>query len=247
LKVSIITAVYNNVDTVENAVRSFMAQDYPSTEYIVIDGKSDDGTVRVLEEYNDQIDQLISEPDQGMYDALNKGIKIASGDIIGILNADDIFENEGVVSEVVDAFKNEKVDCVFGDVAFVKSTNPGKIIRYYSSSKWHPKRLAWGYMPAHPSVFVKKEVFKQYGYYKTDYQIAADYEWLIRILKVNRCRYRYLNKLMVRMRMGGKSTRNLNSNIILNREILRACRENNLSSNYFKIYSKYLWKMRELL
>jgi glycosyltransferase involved in cell wall biosynthesis len=180
-----------------------------------------------------------------MYDALNKGIELASGDIIGILHSDDSFYNENVISKIVLAFENSNIDSVFGDIVFISNKIQNKIVRIYSANKWRPFMFAFGMMPPHPSFFCKSEVFKKYGVYKIDYKIASDFEILIRFFLVLKIRYKYLPMITTKMRLGGKSTKNINSNFILNREIKRACEENGIYTNYFMIYSKYLFKIKE--
>lgn len=246
MKVSIITVVYNNVSTIRKAIDSVLSQDYNQIEYIIIDGGSKDGTLNIIKEYGDRV-KYISEKDQGLYDAMNKGIRLSSGDLVGILNSDDTFFDKGVVSSVISGFENNDVDAIVADILFVSKRDEFKIIRRYSSKSWSPKRFAWGYMPPHPSFFVRKNLFDSYGFYKTDYKIGADYELLIRFLFVNRIRWAYLPRVTTKMLLGGASTKGVKSIITLNKEILRACRENGVKTNYFMIYSKYLYKPFEFI
>lgn len=248
MKVSIVTVVYNAVWTLQQAIESVLEQDYPNIEYIIVDGGSKDGTVEVLEEYRSRISVLISEKDEGLYDAMNKGIKTASGDILGILNADDFFYDNQVISKVVEGFfKNEGTDAVLGDVVFIKHGSLNKVVRKYSSAKWRPSKFAWGFMPSHPSFFVKTKLFDTIGYYKTNYKISADYELLIRFLYIYKIRWTYLPIVTTKMRIGGTSTNGLRSMLTLNREIIRGCRENGIYTNYLMIYSKYLFKPWEFI
>jgi len=246
MKISIITVTYNSDKYLQSAIDSVADQEYPKMEYIIVDGNSKDNTLGIIKENESKIDQWVSEPDSGMYDAINKGITRATGDIVGILNSDDFYPVEDILSTVMATFQNEAVDCVFGDIVFVDSDNLNKPRRVYRANKWNPDKFAWGYMPPHPSVFIRKRCYDQFGLFKTDYRIAADYELLIRYLYVNKLNYVYIPKTLVKMRLGGKSTKNWKSNVTLNAEILRGCRENGLPSNYFKIYSKYLSKIFEL-
>lgn len=246
MKVSIITVVYNNEKTIADAIESVLAQTYPEIEHIIIDGKSKDNTMAVVDRYKSKLGKVISEKDEGLYDAMNKGIKAATGDIVGILNSDDFFNKADVIATVAEAFKADStLQATIGDIVFVNSAN--KIIRHYSAKNWTPKRFVWGYMPPHPSFFVKRELFEQLGYYKMGYRIAADYELLIRFLAVGKIRWKYIPLITTRMRLGGKSTKNLRSNQILNEEILKSCKENGLRSNYLMIYSKYFIKPFEFL
>lgn len=247
MKVSIITVVFNNKDTIEQAINSVLSQDYQNIEYIVVDGESTDGTVAKIEAYENKISVFISEKDQGIYDAMNKGLKIATGEIIGILNSDDFYQNSQIISRVVQEFKAKLVDLVFGDIVFVEPTNLNKIVRYYSSSDFHPKKFAWGWMPAHPSCFLKREVYDQYGYFKTDYEIASDYEILTRFMAKYGISYSYIPEVLVKMRTGGVSNKTIFSNWILNQEIVRACTENDIPTNMLKVLSKYPTKIFQLI
>ena len=166
---------------------------------------------------------------------------------MGIINSDDFYFDNQTISAVANAFKDERVDAVFGDLIVVDPTNHKKVVRTYSSKKWYPDKFARGFMPAHPTFFVRRKYYEQFGLFKTDYKIAADYEMLIRMLYVNKLTYRYLPMTMVVMRKGGVSSSGLKSNLILNQEILKACRENGISTNYFLIYSKYFFKLFELI
>jgi glycosyltransferase involved in cell wall biosynthesis len=247
MKVSIITVVYNNQSTIDYAIQSVLSQDYHNIEYIIVDGNSTDGTVKKIQNHKESVNQFISEPDKGIYDAMNKGVKLATGDIIGILNSDDFYANENIISEVVNEFQNKKVDLVFGDIVFVKPENLDKITRYYSSANFYPKKFAWGWMPAHPSCFLKREVYEKYGNFKIDYKIAADYEILTRFMAKYGISYSYIPKVFVKMRTGGVSSANLKSNWILNQEIVRACRENGIETNMAKVLLKYFTKIFQLI
>lgn len=227
---------------------SVALQDYPAVEYIVVDGNSNDGTVNQIQDNADNVSQWQSEPDQGMYDAMNKGIRMATGDVVGILNSDDFFYNEHVLSKINWAFAEDpKLEAIIGDIVFVKGDDGKQILRRYSAKDWKPSKFALGYMPPHPSFFVRRECFEKLGYYKTDYKIAADYELLIRFLHKGGLKWRYLPLITTKMRMGGLSTRGFQSLITLNKEIYRACRENGVYTNYAMIYSKYFFKPFEFI
>ena len=243
MKVSIVTVCYNSVKTISHTIESVLAQIYPQIEYIIVDGSSTDGTVDIIKSFEDRISVIISEPDHGIYDAINKGIKLSTGSIIGILNSDDFFTDNHVIEQVVEAFSNKEIDAVFGDVQFVNSTNTSKILRYYSSKKFSPAKFRYGFMPAHPSFYIKRELFEKFGYYKTDYKIGADFELLIRFLYINHIKYKYLEMPFVNMRTGGVSNKSIFSNYTLNKEIARACSENGIKTNLFFIYSKYFIKI----
>ncbi|MEK7199586.1 MAG: glycosyltransferase family 2 protein [Bacteroidota bacterium] len=247
MTVSIITATFNSSSTIADCIKSVASQTYPHIEHIIIDGGSTDGALDIIKKYSDRIAYWISEPDKGIYDAMNKGIKLASGDIVGILNSDDFYANNDVISSVVKEFEAKNVDSVFADLVFITREEPQKIVRYYNSSHFNPKRFNYGWMPAHPTFFVKRNIYERYGLFKTDYKIASDYELLTRFLAKYKISYSYIPKVIIKMRTGGLSTKSLKSNWILNKEIVRACAENGIKTNIFKVYSKYFTKFLQLL
>jgi glycosyltransferase involved in cell wall biosynthesis len=247
---SIITVCYNSEKYIRDAFESVLNQSYPLKEYIVVDGSSKDRTVSIIQKYernHKETLRWISEPDKGLYDAMNKGVKMATGDIVGILNSDDFFYDEHVLSKIAKAFEAPSIQATIGDIVFVKEEKPNKVVRHYSAKNWTPSKFAWGYMPPHPSFFVRKELFERLGYYQIDYRIAADYELLIRFLLKGQVKWKYLPIITTKMRMGGASTSGLKSLITLNKEIARGCRENQVYTNYAMIYSKYLFKPFEFL
>ena len=253
MKISLITACFKSAGTLRTALDSVLEQKGVDLDYIVVDGGSDDGTVELLKEYEAQFAgrmRWISEKDRGMYDAINKGIKMATGDVVGILNADDMFESDETLAHVVDSFNRvdrvERVDAVFADIRFVKD-DLQTTSRYYSAKRWKPWMLQWGKMPPHPSVYIRRNLFEKYGFYKLGYDIAADYELLIRYLRMAKLNTRYLNECVVRMRMGGKSTRGWQSNLKLNQEIVRANRENGYYCCLPMLLPKYLFKIFEFI
>ncbi|RII29448.1 MAG: glycosyl transferase [Geobacter sp.] len=245
MNVSIITPSYNCVHTIASCLDSINCQSF-SCEHIVIDGASSDGTAQFVRTASPQ-SRIISEPDNGIYDAMNKGIMVANGDIIGILNADDFYINEHVIAKVVNLFEQYPIDAVIADLVFVKPDNLDKIVRYYSSNGFTTDMFASGWMPPHPTFFVKRKCYEQFGLYKTDYQIAADFELLARFMVKYHVKYHYLPEVIIKMRTGGTSTKNWRSNFILNREVVRACMENDIKTNYFKVYSKYFRKVMQLV
>jgi len=247
VKISIITAVYNRADTIERAIRSVRSQSYPDIEHIVIDGGSTDGTLERLRSSlgNDAI--LVSEPDRGMYDAINKGLKLATGDVIGLLHSDDFFPGNDVLSEIATCFVDGNADAVYGDAAFFASQSPGRIVRRYSSARFTPARLAWGWMPAHTTLFLRREVYRRFGGFKLDYRIAADFDFVCRIFHDGQLRAHYIPKVLVNMQTGGLSTSGWRSTLTLNREVIRACRENQIQTNWLKLLSKYPLKALEFL
>lgn len=247
MKVSIITVSYNRASTIANCISSVNSQTYPDIEHIVIDGNSKDTTIEIIQSTPNRVVNLVSETDDGMYDAMNKGIQLATGEIVGILNSDDFFTSNDVIAKIVAAFENNEVDAVYGDTRFVRPDNLNKTVRYYSSAWFKPTLFRFGFMPAHPSFYVRRKYFEKLGFYKTNYKIAADYELLIRYLFVNKLKTHYLNFCVVTMRTGGKSTRNLKSNWILNKEIVRGCRENGIYTNMLILSFKYFIKISGFL
>ncbi|MDA7754875.1 glycosyltransferase [Pseudomonadales bacterium] len=247
MKISIITVCYNSEKTIRDTIESVLSQEYPDIEYIVIDGLSDDSTVSIINEYRDNISKIISEPDNGLYDAMNKGIKNSTGDVVGILNSDDLFENSTVISDVMEHFDNRpSISLLFGDVVHVDPNNLKKITRFYSSKKFKPFKLRFGWMPPHTATFIKTEVFKIVGDYSLDYRISADYELFVRMLIVNKLVYSRLDKVLVRMRSGGLSTSGIKSNFLLNTEIVKACRDNGTYTNFLLLLLKIPMKILEL-
>lgn len=246
MKVSIITATYNSASTVRDTLESVAFQSYSDIEHIIVDGASKDNTLEIVQEYSG-VSKIISEKDQGIYDAMNKGIRTATGDIVGILNSDDFYPSPDIIQRVVTEFQEKKVDTTIGDILFVSPSNTKKIVRYYSAKKWKPSRFVKGYMPPHPSFFVYKKHYDKLGLYQIDYKIAADYELLIRFLGTNGLSYSYIPEAIVHMREGGVSNASIKSRYILNREIIRACKENGLNTNMLTLSLKYFNKVLEYM
>lgn len=250
MKISLITVTFNSADTLRDTLESVLAQSYPEIEYIIIDGASKDQTVSIIKAYESRFGgrlHWISEPDKGLYDAMNKGIRMATGDIVGIINSDDFYHRTDVIEKVAEAFKEKEVEAVYSDVRFVNPDNLDKTVRYYSSRNFTPRRFRFGFMPAHPTFFTYKKYFDDFGYYKTDYKIAADYELLIRFLYVHRLKTKYLALDFMKMRTGGASTASVKSNWLLNKEIVRACGENGIWTCMPLLFLKYFIKVFELV
>lgn len=247
MKVTIITAVYNGAEHIQSCIESVLSQNHPDIEYIVVDGASKDNTLEIIKSYGNRISQVISEPDKGMYDAMNKGLRLATGDIVGILNADDFYVDNTIISQIVAEFEKSKADSVYADIAFVTKDNLNKVVRYYSSASFRPWKFRFGYMPAHPSFFLKRSIYEKHGYFKTDYKLCADFDLIVRLYHTHKISFSYFPKMVVKMRMGGKSNQSIGNIMLLNKEILRGCRENGISSNIIFIYLKYFTKVFELL
>ena len=243
MKVSIITVSYNAKNTIGATIASVLSQRDAEIEYIVVDGGSTDGTHELIAEQlskpNTIASRWISEKDQGMYDALNKGIAMATGDIVGILNADDVFEAPYTVAGIAAAF-DEKTDATYADILFARGD---KTCRYYSARRWKPWMHHIGYMPPHPSVYIRREIFARLGGYKLGYKISADFELMVRYFCKARIRTKYLPRCVVRMRLGGMSTAGWKANILLNRENVRANRENGYFSCFAMMLPKYAYKI----
>lgn len=247
MKVSIVTVAFNSATTIRDTIESVLSQDYPRIEYIVIDGGSTDGTLDIIGEYGPRVTHLISEPDHGIYDAMNKGIDLATGDVVGFLNSDDMYIDSKAVSQLMAVMNSQKSDCVFADLIYVAPDNTDRVLRYYSSKKFHPGLFQYGWMPAHPTFFAKKSIYEKVGSFSLSYMIAADFELLVRMLAVHGASYSYVPKALVRMRAGGVSTAGLSHSLLLNREIVKACRANGINTNLAKVLLKIPMKLMELL
>jgi len=251
MKISLITVTFNSERYLDGTFDSVLAQTFTDIDYIVVDGSSTDGTVGIIEKYEPFFGgrmRWVSEPDSGMYDALNKGIRMASGEIVGILNSDDFFHRTDILEKVNETFESDSsVRAVYGDVKFVNPKDISRTVRYYSSGSWRPWQLRFGFMPAHPSFYTYRSNFESFGYYKLDYSISADFELVTRHLVTNSVPYKYLPLDFVTMRTGGKSTRGLKSFWILSREDARGCRENGIWSCTALMLLRGFSKVLELL
>lgn len=250
MKISVITVTFNSAATVRDTIESVLSQSFQDYEYLVIDGGSKDDTVKIIQEYEPKFNgrmRWVSEKDKGMYDGINKGIRMATGDVVGIINSDDFYHRTDIFSIINNSFeKNKNVQAIYGDVRFVNPDNLNKTVRYYSSKRFKPWKFRWGWMPAHPTFFTYKENFEKFGYYQYDYHIAADYELLIRFLYKNNLPALYVPQDFMKMRTGGRSTNGIKSNLLLNKEIVRACRENGIYTNMPMLLTKYFVKVFEL-
>lgn len=226
MKVSIITAVRNGIETIADAIDSVQAQDYACIEHVLVDGASSDGTAELLLGMRGGNRIVVSEPDSGIYDALNKGMRRSTGDVIGVMHADDLFHGPAVVARVVSAMQRESVDLVYGDLQYVARHDASTVVRYWKSGTFRRAALHRGWMPPHPAVFIRRQLLESVGEYDTSYRIAADYDFLLRILMRRETRCAYLPEVLVRMRVGGVSNRSLPAILRKSREDLRAIRAN---------------------
>jgi glycosyltransferase len=232
MKFSIITAVYNNVNEISHAVNSVLSQTYPDIEYIIIDGASTDGTREVIQSFGSRISKLLSEPDKGIYDALNKGISLATGDVVGILHSDDIFESINSIENIAKIFQKTNCDAVYGDLLYVAKNEPSKIIRNWKSAPFRVENFSRGWMPAHPTLFVKKKVYDEFGLFDPHYKIAADYDWMLRTLGSGRLSCEYLPEVISRMKLGGASNKSLKNIWQKSYEDWQALRKNKAGGIY---------------
>ena len=240
MKISIITVCYNSSKTIEKTFQSIKSQSYQNIEYIVVDGGSSDGTLKIIEEYKTHISIFVSEPDKGLYDAMNKGISRASGEIIGILNSDDVFTDMFVAENIVKFHKENVVDASIGNI--IQFNRAGKLVRKYSSKNWTPEKLKIGYMPPHPSIFFKKELFEKFGNYHLGYISGADYELIVRYFIKYKINWKYSDITTTAMLTGGISSSGFKSYIIIYSEICRALSTNDIKFNRLKVFFRAFWK-----
>lgn len=247
LKISIITVTYNSAQTLEQTIQSVLSQTYQNVEYVVVDGKSTDGTLNVIEKYRHRISQFVSEKDNGLYDALNKGINLCTGDIIGILHADDFYTDKSVLADIAGAFERNYSEAVYADLYYVDRSNTDKLIRKWKSGKYKENSFLYGWMPPHPTFFVKRGVYERYGVFNTNFRTSADYELMLRFIHKNKIKTVYLEKFIVKMRMGGQSNASLNNRVKANHEDRKAWQVNGLKPYFFTLYLKPLRKIKQFL
>lgn len=246
MKVSIITVCYNSEKTIEDTIKSVAAQDYDKIEYIIIDGGSTDRTHDIVKKYSDSVDIYLSEKDEGLYDAMNKGIKLASGDVIGILNSDDFFISQSSVSDLMSGFAQLDIGAVYSDLVYVQADNTDKVTRFYSSKIFNRSLIRFGLMLPHPTFYVKKTVYQECGLYKLDYRVAADFEFITRCA-TRGVIFNRVSKVTVKMREGGISSSGFLWRVHQNVEIVRACRENGIYTNLAMVALKLPYKLFTLL
>jgi glycosyltransferase involved in cell wall biosynthesis len=249
MKISLITATYNSGNTLRDTIQSVLSQTYVDIEYIIKDGGSSDNTLDIIKEYVPKFEgrlHWVSNKDFGIYDAMNKGLEMVTGDIVGIINSDDFFSSNHVIEQIAEEFKDKVIAAVYGDIHFVDPDNLKKSVRHYSSRIFHTSLMRFGFMPAHPSFYVRRECYKKYGLYNTTYKIAADFDLLIRFLYKHKISAKYINMDFVTMRTGGASTNGLKSKILLCREQVKACRKNGIYTNIVIVLLKYVYKIFEL-
>jgi len=247
MMISVITVCFNSQATIERSIQSVVDQQWSEVEHIVIDGGSTDGTLAILERFRPHLAVLVSEPDKGIYDAMNKGLARVTGDVICFLNADDQYADVNVLTEVAQQMRTHQLDALVADVGFFKAGDPTRMTRRYRSDRFSPQHLSWGWMPAHPGLFLTREVVQRVGQFKTDYRIAGDYEYVVRTFHGHDLHYKHLPSVVVNMQAGGISNSSWRNRLLLNREVVRACKENGIHTNLVKILVKYPFKLLELM
>jgi len=246
MKISIITITYNSEKTLRDTIESVLGQSYNDIEYILVDGKSKDGTCDIIRSYGDRISKFVSEKDEGLYDALNKGISLATGDVVGFLHSDDIYASAETVKMIAEAFTKFNVDSVYGDLVYVDQNDTGKIIRFWRSRKFSRARVLTGWMPPHPTFYVKRRVYQDYGGFNTTFKIAADYESILRFLVRFRVSTFYIPLVLIRMRVGGESNKSIKNVIRKSLEDIRAMHINGLIS-FTALFNKNASKFKQFM
>jgi glycosyltransferase len=249
MKISIITVVHNNKKHIEGCIDSVINQTYKDLEYIIVDGGSTDGTVDIIQNSKVKIQNCVflSEKDNGIYDAINKGIKNSNGDVIGLLHSDDVFADNNVVEQVVSKFDNTKTDSVYGDLEYVSANDTNRRLRYWRAGDCDIKKLKHGWMPPHPAFFVKREVFSKFGLYSTEYKVAADYEMVLRLLWKERITTEYLPIVITKMRWGGASNRDIASVMLKSREDYEALKANSVPNPLIAVFMKNVRKLNQFI
>jgi len=244
--ISVITVCRNSRDVIDTALESVRRQSHDAVEHIVVDGASTDDTLDIVRRFP-HVAAIRSEPDTGLYDAMNKGIAMATGDIVGILNSDDFYPRPGVLGDIARAFDDSCIDATIGDVAFISPRNPNRIVRYCSARTWTPSHFGYGIMPPHPAFFVRRRHYLSLGTYRTDFRISADFDLLVRFLHVAALRFVYVPHPIVFMRPGGQSNASVSKRLLLNRETAQACSEHGIATSPGRLALRYLWKVAEFL
>ena len=247
MKVSIITITYNSAETVEDTIQSVLAQDYPNIEYIIVDGASKDETMSIVNRYRDKIATIHSEPDKGIYDAMNKGVRLATGDLIGILNSDDFYADGKVISDIVKTVKEAASDSCYADLVYVDRNDTSRVVRTWKSGEYRHGQFMRGWMPPHPTFFVKREVYEAYGHYSLQLHSAADYELMLRFIHKHAIKVTYLPRVITKMRAGGQSNVTIKNRWRANQEDRLAWKMNGLQPGFFTLIRKPLSKVLQFI
>jgi glycosyltransferase involved in cell wall biosynthesis len=240
VKVTVITVVLNNKDYLEHCLESVLSQNYPDIEHILVDGGSTDGTLEIVFRYEKHLSKWISEPDKGLYDAMNKGLAMATGDVVGTLNSDDYYADSKILEKVVRTMSDFSVEACYGDLVYVDRQNPNRIVRYWQSRPFTSGLFKTGWAPPHPTFFVRRSTLETYGTFDLRYRLAADFELLARLLEHYKIRTCYIPEVIIKMRMGGVTNRSIANIISQNLEILRACKENHIKVSFFRFIAEKL-------
>lgn len=248
-KISIVTTCFNSGKTIKDTLESVLAQSYQNYELIIKDGASKDDTVAICKAYESRFEgrlRIISAPDKGIYDAMNIGVSLATGDVVGILNSDDFYTSDDILEKVAEKMQDEQLDAVYGDVHYISPDDLNKCVRYYSSKKFKPSLMRYGYMPAHPSFYCRRELFDKFGFFDTQYRIAADFDLLLRFIYLGKINMKYLPLDFVTMRVGGVSTAGVKSHLRVMKEHQHSLKSHGVYSNHVMEGCRYLQKLGEL-
>lgn len=244
MKISIITITYNSCKTVEDTIKSVLAQDYHDIEYIIVDGASNDNTLDIINNYRERIKKIVSEPDKGIYDAMNKGLAMATGELIGFLNSDDVYAHNAVLANIADKFKQTGADAVYADLIYV-SADLHKQVRYWKAGEYMEGNFLKGWMPPHPTFYVKSEIYRKYGGFNLQLKSSADYELMLRFIHKEKIKLAYLPEVVVKMRTGGQSNASIKNRLKANQEDRLAWKINGLNPNPLTLFLKPLRKLRQ--
>ena len=251
MKISLITATYNSAETLRDTMQSVLNQTFKDVDYIIVDGNSNDGTIDIVKEFEPQFEgrlRWVSEPVKGIYDAMNKGVKMAQGDVVGILNSDDFFASDNVLEKVNAAFlENPAIEGVYADVRYVDWHETGKTVRMFSGKDFTREKLCWGKMPPHPSFYVKRVCYDRFGLYSLDYPICSDYDMFVKMIWIGNINTLYINDIFVNMRSGGTSSNGIKVHRKIMKERMKCVREHNMPSNFFMQISRYFGKIFSLI
>lgn len=241
MKISIITVCFNSARTLGDTLQSVAAQTHPEIEHIVVDGGSRDGTLAIIDRYRQSLSKVISEPDRGVYDAMNKGIGLATGEVIGFINSDDFYADHTALSHIVETFSDSAVEACFADLVYVDQQDPNKIVRYWKSCAYRPGMFEFGWVPPHPTFFARRSVYERLGGFNLDFPLAADMELMLRFLAVHKIRSIYLPETLIKMRMGGATNQSLANVIQQNREIMAALKMHGFKASWLRFLGHKFW------
>jgi glycosyltransferase involved in cell wall biosynthesis len=243
MKISVVTVVLNNVDTIEQTILSVHSQQHGNVEHIIVDGGSTDGTLEIIDRHSEKFSRVLVEPDSGIYDAMNKGISLATGEVVGFLNADDIFENPNILSRVDTTFEDSSIQGCYAQLVYVRADDLDKVVRFWDSREYRPGLFEKGWMPAHPTFYVRREIYQKYGSFKLDYRFHSDYELTARFIAVEQIKTRYVPEVWVRMRVGGATNRSIRNILSGNLESYRACKKLGLNMSPLYFVTKFMMRI----